>query len=72
MICVIRHGNEGGEIAPDDLEHDTNRKWLVSAKLRPLNAPKDPVPVVQEVGLDSGTVRKISSPSSFVPGPSSQ
>ena len=71
MTCILRRRNEDGGIAPTDLQPGTNRKWIVSTKLRPLYAPKDPVPVLQEAGRDSGMVRKMSSPSGFVPGPSS-
>jgi len=72
MTCVIKDRNEDGVIAPVDLQIGTNRKFVVSTKLRPLYAPKYSVPVVQEAGRNSGTVRKMSSPSGFVPGPSSQ
>jgi hypothetical protein len=40
MTCVIKDRNEDGVTAAADLHIGTNRKFVVSTKLRPLYAPK--------------------------------
>ena len=66
-LCTGRTAHRGSRgIALTFLEHDTRRGWGVSVTPRPLfTSGKDPVPIVQEAGLDM--CGKISPPPGFDP-----
>jgi hypothetical protein len=68
-LCTGRTAHRGSRgIALLFHDHGTRRGWGVSVTPSTFFTPgKDPVPIVQEAGWDTGPVRKFSPPPGFDP-----